>query len=399
MLEATTSIITIKQLLLGFRHFIKNAFLILVGNSGVGKTSLVIQFAKQIGVLDCRESSEGGDVFIINLSGASPSEVTGLGIPDPASPFMTMKVPYNLPSVERLKITGNGDPDRPVLMCLDEFSQWPSENQSQFRSCKNPNGKPMVGDHVLGSGVKIVITANRFEDGSSSNDQEYPIVGRSKKFILQTTFEDFSTHAKKFDWGMSRIHAYLKFIADLDESVTVNGDEKRRIDTVFAPPTPQPYNGSPWPCPRQWETLCRDELGIMDDEVLTDDERRTVLRLSVEGAVGAAHAASVMAFLNTFHKVAPIYKDIRAGKDSITDHDADRMALVSLALRVAVKEAKAIGDKVKTGAAVKGGKFDWIVEQFLLPLPNELTRWGAECLERYVDLKSNHKDNAALFSL
>ena len=42
MLEATTSIITIKELLLGFRFFIQNAFLILVGNSGVGKTSLAI---------------------------------------------------------------------------------------------------------------------------------------------------------------------------------------------------------------------------------------------------------------------------------------------------------------------------------------------------------------------
>lgn len=395
MLEATTSIIAIKELLLGFRFFIQNAFLILVGNSGVGKTSLAIQFAKQIGVLDCRESSEGGDVYVLNLSGASPTEVSGLGIPDPASPFMTMKVPYNLPSVERLKITGNGDPDRPVLLVLDEFSQWDVAIQSQFRSCRNPNGLPMVGDHVLGSGVKIVITANRFEDGSSSVDQEFPIVGRSKKFILQTTFEDFSVHASKHDWGMSRIHAYLRFIADLDESV----DGKKRIDTVFAPPTPMPYNGSPWPCPRQWEILCRDEIGIMEDESLTEADRDTVLKLSVEGAVGAAHASSVMAFLNTFQKVLPTFKAIRAGKDSITNHDADRMAILSLAMRVAVKEAKDIGIKAKTGAAVKGGKFDWIVDQFLLPLPNELTRWGAECLERYIDLKSNHKDTNTLFSL
>jgi len=137
----------------------------------------------------------------------------------------------------------------------------------------------------------------------------------------------------------------------------------------------------------------------MEDESLTEADRDTVLKLSVEGAVGSAHATSVMAFLNTFQKVLPTFKAIRAGKDSITNHDADRMAILSLAMRVAVKEAKDIGIKAKTGSAVKGGKFDWIVEQFLLPLPNELTRWGAECLERYIDLKSNHKDTNTLFSL
>ena len=167
-----TEIVTTKYSELGtFAKIVyaTNAFLILLGSGGCGKTSS----AKGV-IAPALEKLFGTavDVWKSNFSNASPLEITGYGAlkkGEHGEDLMVFAEPKGIPTVGNLSRTGNGDPDRVVLWVLDEFANWPSDCQSLVRSAIDPDGEATIGQHRLGKNVKILITSNRRTDGSRSS--------------------------------------------------------------------------------------------------------------------------------------------------------------------------------------------------------------------------------------
>ena len=211
-----------------------NAFLILLGSGGVGKTAaaksiIAPALAKLFGLKDI-------EVIKSNFSNASPLEITGYGAlkkGDNGEDLMVFAETQGIPTVGNLSRTGNGDPDRVVLWVLDEFANWPSDCQSLFRSAIDPDDEGRIGQHKLGKNVKILITSNRRTDGSRSSTADAPIISRANTCVLEADLQSWLEWAEPQEWGRSPVVTYLKFNAKLEDL------------SHFAPDVPQPWDGTP----------------------------------------------------------------------------------------------------------------------------------------------------------
>jgi len=406
--------ITIAQLRAGFELWTRNNnFCVLYGPSGDGKTDIAVNvLAEELGIEDSRPHSEGGDVYCLNYTDKGPQEAAGYGFLDDDKIHMNFSANRDLPTLHKVKNSGSGDPNRPILLIFDEFSVFDPTVQSMIRPLQSRRGNPIFGTHELAPNIRILITGNRVEDGSpTASDPDQAILKRGKFFIIENTFEEWLKWAENKDWFVDNdIISYLMYVRDLaDTTRTEDGETRRKIDEVFKPSLPLAGSVNPSACPRQWENVCSEFKVIQNESNLDEAGKLELLRFSLAGAIGIKATEDIMSFIESIKEALPKFKAVLKGDSEITDFEGlELLTILSIANRQAIKQAKKIAtddgrERVETkahrksirnhtGAAVKAGEFDWYLDQFINPTENqEIARFSAENVDRFAKLKGNTK--------
>jgi hypothetical protein len=316
-----------------------NRWLSLFGKGGVGKTSVAKTIiAPAMGI-------DPADVWIVNLSGSGPQEALGYGIPDSGSRDLWFSAPEQWPTTNRVGNT-------PTLLVLDEFPEWDVQIQSLCRSLFQPDGgSPMIGTHRLGKNVRVMLTGNRRSDGTRSAVPAAPIIERSMVFTISPTLDEWLEWAAIEGLAESPVYTFLKY---------ANGVEG--VDH-FNPDTPTPWDGSPHPCPRQWEAACRVATGDLLEEP-------ALLSLSLRGLVGEASGSAAYAFCQTIATMLTKLIPIRNGDEPMPQDRSEQYALSFAALRKAKQE---VGSDPE--AAVASGAVDWLVNNVICATTGEIRKW------------------------
>ena len=361
-----------------------NAFLILLGSGGCGKTAsakkvIAPSLAELFGLPDV-------EVWKSNFSNASPLEITGYGAlkkGENGEDLMVFAEPQGIPTVGNLSRTGNGDPDRVVLWVLDEFANWASDCQSLVRSAIDPDGDATIGQHKLGKNVKILITSNRRTDGSRSSTADAPIISRANTCVLDADLDVWLKWAEsEEEWGCSPVVTYLKFNAKLENV------------SHFSPDVPQPWDGTPHPNPRSWERAARQAEIIVSDEETDKVEKNRLLDFVLRSSVGEVAARDCLSFLRGSLNLLDDLDDIRKGKTKLPTKPIKQFQLLGAALRIAKAEV-AGREKV----AVAAGDLDWLVDNFLLVAEAEYGRTAVTAAERAGIPLAQHKQGTTLLGL
>ena len=399
---ANTAKITIAQLKLGFKLWTENLnFVTIAGPSGDGKTEIAAtELPEVLGIEDPRLHTEGGDVYLLNYTDKGPQEAAGYGKVNDDGIHMDFTAPRDLPTVHRVKNTGNGDINRPILLILDEFSLYDSTVQGMIRPLQARKGKPMFGTHELAPNIRILLTGNRIEDGSqNATDPDQAILTRGKFFIIDNNFSDWIKWASSKDWAVQNdVIQYLKYVQSMGDTVrTAEGETRLKIDEIFKPTIPMSGTVNPTACPRQWENVCREFKAIQGMNI-TDSEKEDLLRMSLNGAVGINVTEDIMSFIQSVKDAIPKYQDVRNDIKSMADFSGiDAMAVLTIATQHVIKEAKKISGAAEpeqirkdTGLKVKDGSFDWFLDKFIDPATNqEMARFAAESADRFVKFEGN----------
>ena len=315
--------------------FNTNRFLALYGKGGIGKTTIPkTLIAPALGF---------DETWIVNMSGAGPQEAAGYLIPDPSTRDGWFSAPESWPTAKRVG-------DRKILLVLDEYPEWDSAVQSLCRSLFNPNGQPMIGTHALGANVRIVVTGNRRSDGSRSAIPTAPFVERCLSVLVEPTLDEWLDWAAGQGLAESPVYTFLKF----------QGGDQHGVDH-FNPDVPSPWDGSPHPCPRQWEAACR---ATADDSLPAG-----LVALTLEGFVGESAGRAAFAFIKLVGDLLPQLNAVRNGGDVPMD-PASQQALTHAALRVAKRETAKDPE-----AAVASGALDWLVN-LLAACRGEIRAYG-----------------------
>lgn len=360
-----------------------NAFLILLGSGGVGKTAsaksvIAPALAKLFGIKDI-------EVIKSNFSNASPLEITGYGAlkkGDNGEDLMVFAEPRGIPTVGNLSRTGNGDTDRAVLWVLDEFANWPADCQSLVRSAIDPDGEAYIGQHKLGKNVKILITSNRRTDGSRSSTADAPIISRANTCVLTADLQSWLEWAEPQEWGCSPVITYLKFNAKLEDL------------SHFAPDVPQPWDGTPHPNPRSWERAARQAEIVMADEETDIVEKNRLLDFVLRSSVGEVAGRDCLSFLKGSLNLLDDLEEIRKGDKKLPSKPIKQFQLLGAALRIAKAEV-AGREKV----AVHAGDLDWLVDHFLLAAEAEYGRTSVVAASRAGIPLDQHPKGTTLLGL
>jgi hypothetical protein len=348
-------------------------FLFLLGAGGVGKTSIL---AKQVA------PALGRELWYVNLNGMGPTEVTGYGKILPDSLDMLFSEPSIWPTKRRVGNT-------PVILFLDEFSDYDPYVSALCRSLFPASGAPRIGPHELGSDVLVVAAGNRRADGvRNSKVEEAPITERCYKATLTSNLGDW------LDWldydpannvtpvpalprlvlreVESHVPAFLKF-----GSTTGDGLDH------FHPPIVSPYDGVPHPCPRTWESA------VLADSIRKDDPR--LHNILLRGCVGEHAASAYLGFLSLVDQF-PDIQQLKANPDSFTVPEQVNMqyALVSACLATATRGVRDVA------IAVHSGGFDWLVS-LLMRVRGDIKQWGAtSAVRRGIPLDEHPKSHALI---
>ena len=328
--------VTVSQLLQDVAGIFSAArFLILVGRPGGAKTSL----ANPIGEITGRE------VWVLNFSGSGPCEVSGYGVPHEAPKSddemkhydMAFAAPDVLPLLRRV---GN----KPIILVLDEFSDWPPAIQSLFRGVFDTGHGKMVGTHQLGTDVAIMITGNTREHGSKlSAVIPAPVINRGVRYELDPNVADWQKwFANKYSNSLSPVPAFLSY-----GQTQVNKEDGEHDH--FCPPVPQPWDGGAYPSPRAWEAVA-----------LFDDQRKenpASFARMVRGTVGDAAADAFLAFAAHATSIPEVDKLI-AGEIDFPEDAAEAYGMANAILIKARTQCPAD----ESANEMARGNFDWLAK-------------------------------------
>lgn len=315
--------------------------LLMRGQGGSGKTSIAT------GMLP---KALGYDVvLLVNLSGASPMEGIGYGIPHEAGKgengVMQYDMAFSAPEIwPILRRYG----DKRVLLVLDEWSNWDPTMQSLTRGLFPVHGQPrMIGTHVLANNVDVIMTGNTKQHGSSqSKIEDAPMTERCVVCTLRPDVPAWVTWWES-DEARAALGAFVPSFLQWGSTVTAEDGSNDH----FAPPIKMPYDGSPHPCPRTWEAVA-----------LTEQHRKsdmTAFRQVVYGSVGEQAGNAYLSFLGHADKLPSINKAKKDPKNyNLPQDPAQQYALVNAAL-VVLQSDMAGQDP---GTAIHAGVADWFVD-------------------------------------
>lgn len=348
--------------ILGLAHaaVLTNRFLFISGSGGAGKTSIVCH---TIAPAMQRE------VWYVNLNGQGPQEVIGYGRPLDNGD-MEFAAPTIWPTFDRVG-------DKPVLLFLDELPDYDPAVRALLRSLYPASGDRYVGPHRLGTNVFVVVAGNRRQDGTKSAVEDAPFTERCVKCTIEPTVADW------LDWydGQAPLVASRSHVPSFLKYGSTSGDG---LDH-FNPPVKMPYDGTPHPCPRQWEAVA-----LAEPLRLTDKQ---TYRSFVKGTVGDASAVAFFGFLNLVDQLPDIGR-LKTSPDTfdVPSDPASQYALVSACLSTASRGVQDIP------AAVHSGGFDWLVS-LLLRCRGDIREYGAQsAIRRGIPLDQHHKSLSLLVS-
>jgi len=342
--------------------------LCLLGRSGIGKTECAREMAARLG------AEFDPAIHVLNFSGSSPAEAVGYGVPGPwregdmvTDIDMRFSVPQGLPTRDKYG-------DRFVLVVFDEFSNWDASIQSLALGALTPVGFPKKwGPHELAPNLFIVITGNRRKDGSrQSSVLSAPNVARCLTAVVEPDLPETLVHfaekglAESAHWGL------LSFMA---MGMKDGGSGSDEANAFFAPDPVTPWDGMPYPCPRQHERSC---MATMPDAPMMDgsfdhQQRQTALA----GMLGADAGARAAAWITSIQESVGTAKKVLAGTESLPSTKSDAYAVMMAAYRI-VKKGMADYTSDQRAAAVAGGEADAFVNNVMIPASGELRKWVFE---------------------
>jgi hypothetical protein len=352
-----------------------NRFLFLLGAGGIGKTSIL---AQQVA------PALGRELWYVNLNGMGPTEVTGYGKILEDSVDMLFSEPSIWPTKRRVG-------DRPVLLFLDEFTDYDPYVSALCRSLFPASGAPRIGPHELGGNVLVVAAGNRRLDGvRNSKVEEAPITERCYKATLTSDLNDW------LDWYEQDPTLHVPVLApqprlnlrDVESHVaaflkfgTTTGDG---LDH-FHPPIVMPYDGVPHPCPRTWESA------VLADSIRKENPR--LHNILLRGCIGERATSAYLGFLS----LVDMLPDIQQLKDNpsafvVPTNVNEQVALVSACLATCTRGVKDVA------VAVHAGKFDWLVT-LLMQVRGDIREWGARsAVRRGIPLDEHPKSHQLVIS-
>ena len=345
----------------------------LAAKSGVGKTSMAALIAKIMNL------EFDPAIHVANFSGSGPAEATGYGVPGPWDPsddadlVLKFSAGKGIPTFQRYGFA-------PVLWVWDEYTNWPSEVIANSRGCVTPPGFPKKwGEHIIAPNVHILITGNRRMDGSrQSVVLDAPNMARVTQLLLEPTLTEWLQWAAGEGFNASDHFTWLQFINMGANDLSSNAALEAR--KFFAPDPVTPWNGEPYPCPRQHERAC---LYTMADAPLLDmDHSAKVIALS--GLLGPEAGTASAAWSTVMKESVGKAKEVLGGTTPMPKGPADAFPVLMAAYRMERKRSLAL-DPMQRQAAVKGGDFDSLVERVILPAPGELRRCVFEQAIRPID--------------
>lgn len=347
----------------------------LTGKSGVGKTSMCLLLAD---IMGCEFDPA---IHVSNFAGSGPAEATGYGVPAPWSPDEDADLDLRF-SASRGIPTFNRYGYRRVLWVWDEYTNWPGEIISNSRGCQTPVGFPKKwGEHVIAPNVHIVITSNRRADGSrQSAVLDAPNVARVVTLVIQPSLADTIAHFTSLGLGDSDHCSWLGY---LHSGAKDGGNGLIEANKYFAPDPVQPWDGQPYPCPRQHEVACR--VMMPGSRLMLADDHTQKLRV-LSGLLGPDAGAQSAAWSSVLKDSVAAARRVLDGDDSMPDA-SDKSAAYSIGMAAyrIVKKPLTGMDQDQREVAVKGGDLDGFVDRVMLHLPGELRKWLFEMAIRKDD--------------
>lgn len=257
--------------------------LFLWGSPGIGKSSLVHQYAKTI------------DALVVDIRLAQFDPVDLRGLPTPSGDTTSWLAPTILP------FTGNPNfpADRPIILFLDELAQAsPAVQAAAFQLVLDRR----VGEHTLLPNVYIIAASNRASDRAGTNRLSTPLLNR---FAHLEVISDFDAWKQ---WAISEgVHPLIVgFLAQRPALLD-------QFNTALK------SGAQAFPTPRSWHFLS-SLLHALPDIATTPTH---VLSTIAASAVGAAVAAEFVAFVENAH-ILPTWEEITSSPTKAKVPNADQ---------------------------------------------------------------------------
>lgn len=316
-------------------HVKRDQPVMLWGGTGIGKTSIMRQVAKQ---LDKK-------LITILASIKQPVDLAGIPVPDMANNVCRWLTPSELPREDRDGTDG--------LLFLDEIN---AVNQMMQAALHQLVNEAKVGEHKIARGWARVAAGNRLTDRAAAQRMPTALANRFKHYNVEPSVEDWCEY-QAARGGNPLYSAFLRFRPEL--IYLAPGGETERVK--IAP------DAVAFPTPRTHE----DASTFLD---VADPVKRFHL---VSSAVGEGTAHEVEGFLRltkdlpTFGEVVADPKHARVPPVS---EPASRYAVASM---VASQASKETIDAVFTYAARLGGEFEMLVASEISKRHPDLTETGA----------------------
>jgi hypothetical protein len=256
------------------------------GAPGIGKTDIVNQAAKELGI-DCIE-------FILSMR--DPVDFLGLPSVERTSPEEREKTGlfgrtiYNPPSewpVAKVKLAGdNGPEDKGGILFFDEMNR---ANPSVLASSLTLLVSGKVGNYKLPSNWVIISAGNRKEEAPNVTEIEGALANRVDMVNYVPTLKGFEDWSAKREGGPveKKILEFLNFKKDFFHSLD--------------PDQQSAHGAAPWPSPRSWAKASKHiqaEKQLLGRE-LTEKEAFNIMKSKV-GIAAANEFREYLDFSKTF---------------------------------------------------------------------------------------------------
>lgn len=246
------------------------------GAPGIGKSSLVEEFAKQVG-LPC-----------VSLLGSQLAPEDILGVPQ----IIEGKTKFCPPNMIAQ--------DEPYCLFLDELNACSHEVQKSFYSLIH---EKRVGDYQLPEGSIVIGAGNRAQDNAIVKTMSSALINRM--FHLQLNV----SHKEWLQWAYGAgIHSYVIEYLEI------------RPDQLWTEP---PKHEEPFSTPRSWHMLS-DALHEYGGEITNE-----IIGILAAGCLSPQHASQFKAFHKQIHSRYDLNK-ILAGELEFPREEKDRDVLYFL---------------------------------------------------------------------
>lgn len=258
----------------------------LIGSPGIGKTAILAQIAKSLGV----------PLYTLILAQSMPEDLGG--IPDRRGDEI-VRLPIG-PIARACKVPG--------ILFLDEFSQ--ANAPLQGASLRLINERD-AGDVKLHPDTRIVLASNPSAEAASGNDITPPALNRMTHVYVRPTARECQDYFN----GLGAQGSALQALA-VDFSATTEVSPEL---FVMEPPKGTAASGNPWGSPRAWERALRLCSAILS---AGESDESDLFVEALIGNVGEGVANGYMGIRKVRKHLPSLSEILSDPKGAKTPHDA-----------------------------------------------------------------------------